>query len=307
MNVLVTGGAGFIGSHLVDSLVARGVRVTVLDNFYRGHWEHLDRHLRSGSVRLFEKDVRDFESVHQAAAGAEVIYHLAAQSNVMGALANSDYSFTTNVQGTFNVLKAAASRGARRVVFSSSREVYGEPVRVPVREESPLEPKSPYGASKVAGEVYCGAWAQTSGLETFVLRLANVYGPRDRDRVIPRWLERAHRGEPLELFGGDQLIDFISVGRVVEALLAAADRPVNGPVNVGSGQGTSLKELAARILDISGSPSQLRLLPARQVEVVKFVADVGKMRGLLGVEPPQDPLDDLVALYRLGSNGGSPK
>lgn len=307
MNVLVTGGAGFIGSHLVDLLVARGHQVTVLDNLYRGDWGHLERHLRSRSVRLLEKDVRDFESVYRAGADAEVVYHLAAQANVMGALSDPDYSLTTNVLGTFNVLKAAASHGARRVVFSSSREVYGEPEQVPVREETPLAPKSPYGASKVAGEAYCRAWAQTNGLETFVLRLANVYGLRDRDRVIPRWLERAGRGQPLDLFGGDQVLDFISVERAVDALLAAADRPVDGPVNVGSGRGTSLKELAARILEVSDSPSQLRLLPARQGEVVKFVADVRKMRRLLGVEPPKDPLGDLVALSRPGANGGSRK
>ena len=163
MRVLVTGGAGFLGSHLVDAVVAAGDEVIILDNLYRGSAANIDAHLRSGAVTFIEGDIRDYTAVLEAAAGVDVVYHLAAQSNVIGALEDTDYSFTTNVAGTYNVLKAAACAGVRRLVFSSSREVYGEPDSIPVPESAPLTAKYPYGASKIAGEAYCRVWESTTG------------------------------------------------------------------------------------------------------------------------------------------------
>ncbi|HVP05101.1 MAG TPA: SDR family NAD(P)-dependent oxidoreductase [Dehalococcoidia bacterium] len=296
MKALVTGGAGFLGSHLVDALVSRGDTVTVLDNFRRGKRAHLAAHLESGSITLVEGDIREYDAVQAVSEGAEVIYHLAAQSNVMGAVEDREYSFTSNVVGTFNVLQAAAERGVRRIVFSSSREVYGEPDTLPVSEEAPLRAKNPYGASKVAGEVYCRTWQRSTGVECQVLRFANLYGPRDRDRVIPMWLQRALEGQELRLYGGQQVLDFLWVEHAVNALLAAAECSVNGPINVGSGQGVPLRELADRILNLTASNSQMQCEPARGVEVVRFVADVHKMREVLGVEPPADPLAGLAPM-----------
>ena len=293
MRALVTGGAGFLGSHLVDALVAAGDDVVVLDNLYRGSLANIEPHLRSGAVRFVQADIREYETVLQSVQGVEVVYHLAAQSNVIGAIRDTDYSFTTNVAGTYNVLKAAASSDVRRLVFASSREVYGEPVSLPVREGAPLVAKNAYGASKIAGEAYCQVWGSSMSLECQVLRFANVYGSRDRDRVIPIWLERASRGEPLELYGGEQLIDFVWVGTAVGALLAAAGSELNGPINVGSGVGVTLPYLAGRILEEAASPSKLEILPARPVEVVRFVADIGMMKRVLGVPPELDPLSDL--------------
>jgi UDP-glucose 4-epimerase len=290
MRVLVTGGAGFLGSHLVDALVAVGDEVIVLDNLYRGSVANIDAHLRAGAVTLIEGDIRGYLAVLEAAADAEVVYHLAAQSNVIGAIEAADYSFSTNVAGTYNVLKAAAASGVRRLVFSSSREVYGEPDSIPVPESAPLTAKNPYGASKVAGEAYCRVWESTTGLECQILRFANVYGPRDRDRVIPIWIERANHGEPLELYGGEQVIDFVWVGKAVEALLAGAGSALTGPINIGSGAGVTLPHLAQRLLDETGSLSKLEILPARSVEVVRFVADIERMRRVLNVTPDVDPL-----------------
>lgn len=295
MRVLVTGGAGFLGSHLVDALVAAGDEVIVLDNLYRGSAANIDPHLRTGAVTFIEGDIRDYPAVLEAAGRTEVVYHLAAQSNVIGAIKDTDYSFTTNVAGTYNVLKAAAATGVRRLVFSSSREVYGEPESLPVPESAPLAAKNPYGASKVAGEAYCRVWESTTGLECRILRFANVYGPRDRDRVIPIWLGRARRDEPLELYGGEQVIDFVWVGKAVEALLAAARSELTGPINVGSGTGVTLPHLAQRLLEETGSPSKLETLPARGVEVVRFVADIERMQRVLGVTPDIDPLAHLGA------------
>ena len=296
MRVLVTGGAGFLGSHLVDALVSRGDSVVVLDNFRRGKREHLLPHLNSDSMTIAEGDIRDYDNVLAASEGAALIYHLAAQSNVMGAVEDREYSFSSNVVGTFNVLQAAAAQGVRRIVFSSSREVYGEPDQLPVTEDAPLRAKNPYGASKVAGEVYCRTWQRSTGVECQVLRFANLYGPRDTDRVIPIWLERATNGEDLRLFGGQQVMDFLPVEHAVGALLAAAECTVNGPINVGSGQGVALTDLAERILQLTASDSQMQCEPARAVEVVRFVADVRKMRDVLGVDPPSDPLAGLASM-----------
>ena len=292
MKVLVTGGAGFIGSHLVDALAARGDEVAVIDNLRRGRREFI----AGSGARFVEGDIRDADAIEASTAGAEVVFHLAAQSNVLGAMSDIDYSFSTNVVGTFNVLKAAARADVRRVVFSSSREVYGEPEALPVAETAPLTAKNPYGASKVAGEAYCRTWTTLGETECSILRFANVYGRRDRDRVIPLWLERATRGEELVVYGGQQVLDLVPVATVVQAMLRAAERPAQEPINIGAGSGTRILDLAARILELTGSRAELAIHPARGAEVVRFVADITRMRDLLGVEPPADALDGLVEL-----------
>jgi UDP-glucose 4-epimerase len=172
--VVVTGGAGFIGAHLVSRLVDRGDDVIAFDNLRRGRREALEPHVGHGTVRLVEGDIRQLDALRPVVRGCDVVHHLAAQSNVMGAMENPDYSVTTNVLGTFNVLQAAAEAGVRRVVFASSREVYGEPRTLPAREDAPLHARSLYGASKVAGEAYCRTFAATHGMGVDVLRLANV-------------------------------------------------------------------------------------------------------------------------------------
>ena len=301
MKALVTGGAGFIGAHLVEALVAAGDEVVVLDNLRRGARARLDaigRAARRGPLRFIDGDVRDRDTVRAATTGVERVYHVAAQSNVLGAVSDLDYSFTSNVVGTYNVLVAAREADVGRIVFTSSREVYGEVDQVPVAEDRPMNPKNAYGASKVAGEVYSRVFQNTYGLDVSVLRLANVYGPGDSDRVIPIWLDRARRGEDLELYGGMQVLDFVPVGLVVKALRRAAERSLGGqPVNVGSGVGTTLYDLAARVQALSSTAVGLRVLPARAVEVTRFVADVSRMRALLGLEPPTDPLVALPDLW----------
>ena len=298
MHIVVTGGAGFIGSHLVDTLLdGQDDSVLVVDNMRRGRLANLAHHDRDPRFRLLVGDIRDEGFVHSALRGADIVYHLAAQSNVMGALSNPRYSFESNVAGTFNVLDAALQHGARRVVFASSREAYGETTHLPVGEEQPLLAKNLYGASKAAAEAYCRTFTNSLGLPTAILRFANVYGPRDYDRVIPIWVGRALEGEPLDMFGGRQLIDFVPVQTVVRALVRAASAEIIGsPVNVASGVGTPIQELAARILTVTGSASSIRVQPSRDAEVVRFVADTTRMEGLLGVTPPADPLERLHEL-----------
>lgn len=320
MSIVVTGGAGFIGRHLVERLTASGAAfgaggspVVVVDNLRRGSRESLEPLIARGAVRLLESDVRDTDALARAMRGAEFVFHLAAQSNVMGSEDDPDYTFTTNVVGTQNVLQAASAAGVRRVVFSSSREIYGQPASIPVAETAPLAPKNAYGGSKAAGEMLCRVAAERCGLEIVSLRLANAYGSGDSGRVIPLWLDRAARGEDLLIYGGTQVLDFIWVGDIVSALVRAALVPriifaaagilpqAQAPeglfvaLNVGTGRGTAIAALADRVRDAVGRPVQTQVLPARSAEVERFVPNVTLMRRTLGLRPAP-PLAHLPAL-----------
>ena len=282
MRVLVTGGAGFIGGHLVRKLLEDpAVTVRSLDNLYRG------RSTFAGTPRVefLVGDVRDRQSVRAAMHDVDLVYHLAAQSNVLGAVADLDYSFTTNVAGTFEVLAAARECRVRRVLFTSSREVYGEAAALPVPESAPLNPKNAYGASKAAGELYCRVFAE-SGMDVVVLRLANVYGPGDSGRVIPLFLADALKGRPLSIYGEDKVLDFVWIGDVVDALVELQAAPAAGQtINIGSGQGIALRELAERILRLTGSSSAIEPAAARKAETDRFVADIRLAERLLDYHP----------------------
>jgi UDP-glucose 4-epimerase len=305
--VVVTGGAGFVGSHLVDRLLAdTRAEIVVIDNLARGRLSNLARHRSNPRLDVIEGDIRDAALVTNTVRGADLVFHLAAQSTVIGASQDRDYSFSTNVVGTYNVLRAAADAGVRRVVFASSSEVYGEPIEMPVDEGQPLLAINFYGASKVVGEAYCRAFRRANGLDSVILRIANVYGPRDYGRVIPLWLERAAAGEDLHIYGGKQILDFVWVDQVVDALIAAADSDVPlPPVNIGSGTGTKIVDLARRVRLLSGGRGQIQLVPARAVEVVQFIARVDRMRQLLRIEPPSDPLLHLGKLLPTPASAAS--
>jgi UDP-glucose 4-epimerase len=297
--VMVTGGTGFIGGHLVHRLVSEGNEVVAFDNMRRGSPGVLRDLEATGLLRIVEGDIRDYATLRTAVEGCDTVYHLAAQSNVMGAVEDPDYSITTNVLGTHNVLRSAAEAKASHVVFASSREVYGEATTLPVDENRPLLAKNSYGASKVAGEAYCRTFENTHGLSVRIVRFANVYGPGDSGRVIPLWLTAAQEGRDIQVHGGQQVVDFLWVGTAVEALLFATKNPLPGPVNIGSGKGTEILELAERVLQVCGGSSTIVMTPAREVEVTKFVADIALMRSL-GLAPESDPighLAELVAAY----------
>jgi UDP-glucose 4-epimerase len=298
--ILITGGAGFIGSHLVDRLALdKSNRLVLIDNLRRGRLINLEP--TGGRFEFIQGDICDRNLLEQAMQGVDLVYHLAAQSNVLGAATDLDYSFRANVIGTFEVLRAAANAGVRRLVFTSSREVYGEPLSLPVVETAAILPKNAYGASKAAGEMYCRAFSSATFM-VVVLRLANVFGARDFDRVIPIFVERAVRGLPLTLYGGKQILDFIWIDMVIDALLRAGNgEPPAGPVNVGSGRPTDLPALANRILSESKSSSPLQVVPARDVEVSRFVADTTLMKQTLGLEPPEDPLCHLGELIEVAA------
>jgi UDP-glucose 4-epimerase len=299
--IVVTGGAGFVGSHLVDRLLAETrADVVVFDNLSRGNLANLAGLPKERRLHFVEGDVRDRGAVTAAFNGADFVYHLAAQSTVMGAVTDPDYTFSTNAVGTFNVLEAASVCGVGRLVFASSREVYGEPIDLPVDEGHPLLAVNSYGVSKVVGEAYCRAFRRERGLQTVVLRLSNVYGPRDFGRVIPLWLKQAASGEDVHVFGGKQVLDFIWVHRAVDALMRVID--LDGPcpaINVASGLGTRIADLARRIVLLTGGRSQIRILPARAAETVRFVGNVDRLRQVLQLETPIDSLDHLGSLARV--------
>ena len=290
MKVLITGGAGFIGRHLVSALRSRSAEITIFDNLHRGQ-------LVADDFASFRQgDIRDRAALATAMKGVDVVYHLAAQSNVLGAASDPDYSFSTNVVGLYNVLRSGQEEGVQRVVFTSSREVYGDAVGLPVAETAPLNPQNLYGASKASGEFYCRQFA-SGGLEVMILRLANVYGPGDRDRVIPLFIDKALSGQPLTIYGDGKILDFVWIGDVVNALISAASAPATHPINIGTGQGTTLSELAKRVLEITGAASTIHQLPARSIEVNRFVADIAAARRILAYDPAR-PLQYLEAVVR---------
>jgi|SRR5579863_5603671 len=308
MKILITGGAGFVGRHLAIHLWRRHTgSISVLDNLYRGSIRELSQ--ADFAPTFIQGDIRDRDVLSGAMAGVDVVFHLAAQSNVIGASLDRDYSFSTNVTGTFNVLSAAEQAGVKKVVFASSREVYGEQKDLPVGERAELKPKNAYGASKMAGEAYC-RFFRSAGLPVQILRLANVYGPGDRDRVIPIFVENALRGEPLVLYGGDQVLDFVWIGTVLEAferVMAADD--LESPVNIGSGTGVPLRQLAEMVIEQTGSKSPIIQAAGRACETRGFIADTRRALelGLVdGADSGLNHLDSMIGEARMRLNQSSP-
>jgi UDP-glucose 4-epimerase len=295
MKILVTGGAGFIGSHLVDRLVRDSShRIIVYDNFSRGRLDNLSA--AADRVTIVRGDITDRVSLQKVVKDIDLIYHLAAQSNVLGAVQNPDSSFESNVVGTYEVLRAAASSGVRRVVFTSSREVYGDPTSLPVKEDAPIQPKNAYGVSKAAGELYCRHFAG-QGLDIVVLRLSNVYGSRDFDRVIPLFIEQSQREKALTVFGQNKVLDFLWIDDLVEVLCKTADCPCpSGPVNIGSGKGVNLIDLAKRVAAASDHNVEVNIAADRSPEVGRFVADISTAITLFGLKRPADPIENVLPL-----------
>ncbi|MGH9013443.1 MAG: NAD-dependent epimerase/dehydratase family protein [Acidimicrobiia bacterium] len=262
MNALVTGGAGFIGSHLVDALAEDGHSVRVLDDLFSGFEENV--HPRA---ELAIATVADADAVRAAVEGVEVVFHQAAHRAVLRSVEDPLTTDTANVHGTLTVLKAAADAGVRRVVYASSSSVYGGAERLPTPESVPTVPRSPYAVSKLTGEHYCRVLSELHGLETISLRYFNVYGPRQRPdsayaAVIPLFIDALRRGEPPTVHGdGRQSRDFTYVSDVVAANLAAAGAPGEasrgGAYNIAGGTAHSLLDLLevlGRILGVEPAP-----------------------------------------------------
>lgn len=288
---LVTGGGGFIGSHLVRALVRMGARVRVLDCDPGGARTHLGD-LR-GEFEWLDGDVRDAALLAHACRGVEVIFHLAALASVPYSVAHPTESHETNVTGTLNTLLAARDAGVRRVVFSSSCAVYGDSPISPKSERLAPAPVSPYGAQKLAAEGYCRAFTSAYGLETVAMRYFNVFGPGQDahgsySAVVPRFLAAARDGERPVIYGdGEQSRDFIYVGNVVEANLRAASAPLASgeTLNVGTGTPITINALAAAIERVSGHGLAPVYAAARAGDIRESVADITRLRTLLDYSP----------------------
>lgn len=288
---LVTGGAGFIGSHVTTALVERGDQVRVLDSLISGYRKNLE-HL-GDQVELIEADVADPEAVFAATEGCEVVFHEAAMASVPASQRTPLESHAACMTGTVNVLDAARRRGARRVVMAASAAAYGDRPYAAKRETDPVDPLSPYAASKIASELYCQAFAKSFDLETVALRYFNVFGPRqdpesEYSAVIPIFVTKMIAGERPTVFGdGMQSRDFVFVEDVVQANLLAADAPdASGRViNVATGRHTTLLDLIDAINAAAGTDLEPIFAEARVGDVRESLADITQARRLLRYEP----------------------
>jgi len=291
MRALVTGGAGFIGSNLVKLLTDSGHEVIVLDNYSSGYRENL---AALSGTRVVDGDVRDEGALDQAIAGCEVVFHLAASVGNTRSIEHPIQDSEINVLGTLRVLEAARHHGLRKVVFSSSAGIFGELKTVPIREDHPAEPDTPYGASKLGAEKLCLAYAKLYPLECVCLRYFNVYGVHQRydayGNVIPIFVHRALRGQPLLIHGdGEQTRDFINVRDVAMAnYRAGMSQGVSGAFNVASGTRVTINRLASMLAEAGGLELSIQHGAPRPGDVRHSLADVSAARAAFEFEPSVD-------------------
>ncbi len=291
--MVVTGGAGFIGSNLVEALVARGDDVHVIDNLEAGKREQVDP-----GATLHEVDIREYESIAPIIAGADTVFHLAALPRVQYSIEYPRESNEVNVTGTLNVLTAAKEGGVRRVVYSASSSAYGNQEHLPLTETTPIDPLSPYGLQKYIGEEYCRLFSCVYNLETVALRYFNVYGKNQDPEgayalVIGRFLKQRAMGESLTITGdGEQTRDFVNVRDVVQANVLASESTKVGkgePINIGSGEECTINRLAGLI-----GGDVLHIEP--RLEPRRTCADISRARDLLGWAPAVRLEDGIVEL-----------
>lgn len=291
---LVTGGGGFIGSHLVDALLARGKRVRVLDNFATGRRANL-AHV-SDDIELIEGDLRSYERVHTAVAGCDVVLHLGALPSVPRSIQDPLTTNAVNVTGTLNVLLASRDAGVRRAVFASSSSVYGPTRVMPKAEQMQARPASPYGVSKLAAEQYFVACNDVYEIESVALRLFNVFGPRQDptsqySAVVPLLIDAALRRTRPTIFGdGTQSRDFTYVANVVDAfqLAATSQEAVGQVLNVAGGERHTLNDLVEQVSHAAGSTLEPRYAEPRIGDIPHSLADISKARQVLGYAPSVD-------------------
>ncbi len=298
MRALVTGGAGFIGSNLVDALVERGDEVAVLDDLSSGKESNLVTAVER-EVRLHRGDIRDADAVAQVFAQEkpDIVFHLAAQIDVRVSVARPAYDARTNVEGTINVLEGAREAGSRRFVFSSTGgAIYGETDVVPTPEGTAPKPMAGYGQSKFCAEAYLGLYERMHGLSTVALRFGNVYGPRQDPHgeagVIAIFCGRFFNGGRPTVFGdGRQTRDYIYVGDLVDAIIAAGDADVGGSINIGTAEETTVLELIDAVREAGGASDgqfEPEFAEARMGEVERSCLDVGRAREALGWQSKVD-------------------
>lgn len=303
--VFFTGGAGFIGLHVVPMLLERGYNVRIFDNMFRGDRAAVEQLVATGRVELIDQDVRYGGAVHQAMKGCSTVIHAAAVS-INKSQADPYESMDINMIGEHNVFAAAADHGVRRLVFCSSASVYGDPQKLPMHEDDTLSPLTPYCISKRAGEDLLGFYQRRAGLSWLALRFFNVYGPGQKTTayytsVINHFVNRIKAGEAPVIDGkGDQSMDFIHVHDIARSIVLALDCEAdNVPVNVGTGIDTSIADLARILIDAVGADVEPIFNP-RDVLVSRRAADVQRAKDVLGFEYSIEVGDGMSELIRAG-------
>jgi len=291
--IIVTGGAGFIGSHIVDRILNQGCQVVAIDDLSQGRLENISGHLNDKNFKFIKADIRDSDKINKIVKDADAILHQAAVVSVTRSLEDPAYTNDVNVAGTLNLLKASLDSKVKKFIYASSCAVYGDAEAPHQSEETKTFPKSPYAASKVAAENYCKTYNRLYGLEAVILRYFNVYGPRQSygpySGVIMKFIDRLIRGESPVIHGdGEQTRDFVNVSDIVEANMLALERTSvsSEPINIGTGTATSIKDLANLLIDITG---RIDLKPAfdqpRTGDIKHSCADISKARRVLGYGP----------------------
>jgi UDP-glucose 4-epimerase len=288
--VIVTGGAGFIGSHLAEELVRRGYYVTILDDLSTGKTENIELLLKKGDVEFIQGSITDLPLLQKLFQGAYYVFHLAAISGVPRSIEEPHLSHEVNATGTLKVLVAARDAGVNKVIYSSSASVYGDTPTLPTREDTLLNPQSPYAIAKLAGEYYCLVFYQVYSLPTICLRCFNVYGPRQDPNsqyaaVIPGFIKSSQEGHPPIIFGdGEQTRDFAFVKDVVEANILAAQSDDCGVFNISQGQSITINRLAELIIRLIGAEVEPIYQEVRPGDIKHSLADISKARAF-GYKP----------------------
>ena len=298
-NYLITGGAGFIGSHLVDALTQHGHLVRVLDNFSTGKSANL---ARASEVEIVQGDVRDASIVREATAGIDYVIHHAALVSVPQSMADPAAAHAINATGTLNVLQAAREFAVKRVVLASSCAVYGDNDELPLHETSATKPMSPYAATKLMGEIYCQTFYRAYGVPTVCLRYFNIFGPRqdpngDYAAVIAKFAPRMRDGQAPIIYGdGTQTRDFVHVSDVVRAnlLVCERDEAIGQIFNIASGRGVSLLELVDVLNKLLGTHLVAKFAPPRAGDIKHSRGDDGRIAAVLGFRPTMPLIDGLA-------------
>lgn len=310
MKILITGGAGFIGSHLCDKYIQEGQTVLCLDNFLSGNLTNVRHLLDYRNFKLIKGDIRNFALLEKITRDVDVVFHLAAQIHVDRSYIEPKLTYEVNVMGTQNILEVARIYDVKRVIYASTSEVYGSAQYVPIDEKHPLNAPHPYGASKIAADRMCYAYIQTYGMNVAILRHFNTFGPRQRDigygGVISIFTRRVLNNMPPLIYGdGRQTRDYTYIDDVVRAydLVLSHHEPINEPINFGSGREVSILDLAQRVIEFCGQKGNIKPLhiEPRIGEVKRLIADAQNAKKLLGWAPKssfEDGLKQFVLWYQ---------
>lgn len=298
--VFVTGGAGFIGSNIVEALLRQGYDVVAYDNLITGKKENISEFEGNENFRFVEGDILEYDKLLKEMTGASYVLHQAALPSVARSVADPATTNRINVEGTINVLLAAKEAGVEKVVIASSSSIYGDTPELPKREDMPYNPLSPYAVTKVTKELYANVFSELYDISTICLRYFNVYGPKQDPKseyaaVIPKFITSALEGKPLTIYGdGRQTRDFTFVEDVVQANLLAMKSSAEGNYNIACGRNISIRELAEKILKLTSSNSQIIHMEPRPGDVRHSLADINKAKKELGYNPKYNLDEGLV-------------